>query len=215
MALVEQISVARLQQLIVRRANHHLNLKLRNSTFVEYPAQGARSKDVRSDFVNLFWSNGLCIEFGSRKLRSLRIYIGNYQFGSGLAQFAGQKISDMPASLYGHGLAGKVIASPAVVGCRLHGAKYATRRPWRGIARPILETSDIRGFLANVFHIGRARAYVLSGYISSAQAVDETPMGAEDLFPVTNSVVANDDGLSSTKWQLRKCVLICHAPGQP
>src|ERR1041385_8098514 len=86
-----------------------------------------------------------------------------------------QLITDVTAALHSYSFLAKIVATPSMGGCGLHRPEYSKRCPRRWISGTFArKTSHELRFLRNEFHIRSAAAHVLSGNVSTTQAIDET-----------------------------------------
>ena len=63
-------------------------------------------------------------------------------------------------------------------------------------------------------HVRRARADVLGGDVTPAEALDKTSVRAEQKLTTRRLIVANDDGLAAAQIETGNGVLVGHAPRQ-
>src|SRR5262249_22539799 len=113
----------------------------------------------------------------------------DYQPCTGASQLACQVISNMAAPLNCHDFSGKVVASPATVGCSLHSTENAPRGLGGRITRPPLQSGNVSGFLPDVFHVRGTGADILAGNVLAAKALHQASVGAKQLLANTGAIL--------------------------
>ena len=213
--VLEHVAVPILEQLVVGRARDDLDLELRNRVVVDDAAQRAGRKDVGVLTVDLRRPPRRVAPVSSHHaLHPLGVDVGDDQLRAGRVQLARQMVADIAAALNRHGLARQVVAAPAELRRRLHGAKHAVRRDGRRIARRAPQSGDVVRLHVHEVHVERARADVFGRHIATAERIDEATVRAKDHLAIGGLLSPMMTTLAAAEVEAGHGVLVRHAARQ-
>ena len=206
--------MARLEQLVVRRAGDDLALQLGQRLVVDHTAERARGVDVdrrREDLIGVHRHRTKLVHHA---LHPLSVDVAHDQPRTGAVQLLAEVVADVPQSLHGDALSGKRRRTPPLECRRLDRAEDTVRRDRRRIPRSRGKPGHEFRLHVHVIHVGRARAHVLGRDVATAERVHEPPVGAEEHLALRCAIVADDHGLAAAQIEPGDGVLVRHPARQ-
>src|SRR4029077_9922822 len=202
-ALLEQVAVTILRQLIVRGAGHDLDRQAVHRVVVDHGPKGAGREDVGAHIVDIVRAHRSRPSLLHDPLHALRVDVGARDDRALGVEQVGEMIAHGAASLQSDALPAQAVRAVAVLGAPLDAAVDAVRSHGRGIARLADQAGDVVRLRLDILHVARARPDVFGGDVPPLERLDVATVGAEQRLAPRRAIVADDDALAAAQVEPR------------